>query len=209
MIRVLLVDDHAVLREGLRLLLEAAGIEVVGEAGDGQAALQEVARLDPDIAVMDIGMPIINGIDAMSQLRDQGRRTRVILLSMHQTEQHVREAIRAGAWGYVLKGAGGGALLEAIKAVAAGRKHFSAEISAQLAELMCRPEAAADPMDSLTTRERQVLSLVVEGRTSADIASLLFLSVKTVETYRSRLMQKLGVDDVVGLIKYVLRRESR
>lgn len=206
MARILIADDHAVLRDGLRLLLQAAGHDVVGEARDGREALQEISRLDPDIVVMDIGMPIINGLDALRRLTAQHRRTRVLLLSMYDEEQYVREAIRGGAWGYVLKGTNSGTLLEAVKTIAAGRHYFTATLSEQIRALVLEPAEPADPLDSLSSREREVLRLVLDGKTSAEIARLLFLSTKTVETYRSRLMQKLHAPDLVSLVKYMSGR---
>lgn len=197
------------LRDGLKLMLAAAGYQVVGEAADGRAALQEIIRCDPDIAVMDITMPLINGIDVLRQLNEQKRRVKVVLLSMHQSETYVREAVRAGAYAYVLKGSGGQALLDALTAVSNGRRYFSSELSEQLHESLSRAADNSDPMDSLSTRERQVLNLVVDGKSSAEIATILNLSVKTVDTYRSRLMQKLGVGDLVGLVKYVMQRAEK
>lgn len=206
MIRVFLADDHPVMRDGLKLILSnATDIEVVGDAGDGQQALQDIARLLPDVALMDIAMPMINGIEALRALTQREKPTRVIMLSMHQSEQYVQEALRAGAWGYLLKGGPSQEVLEAIRSVHKGHRYFAHEIAERMRELMLRGEEHHSPLDALSARERQVLQLVVEGKSSSEIGKLLFLSPKTVDTYRSRLMQKLNVGDVPALVRLSIR----
>ena len=202
-IRVLLVDDHAMLRAGLKALLEAAGISVVGEAGDGRAALQRAVELKPDVVVMDISMPDMNGIEAARLLREKCPATRVVMLSMHSSSEHVYRAFEAGAAGYLLKESAGEEAEAAVRAVHGGNRYISSAIAT--------PESAAQshakhssPLERLTARERRVLQLVVEGKSSAEIGKALFLSRKSVETYRSRLMKKLGVSDVPALVKFAI-----
>ncbi|MEM9072514.1 MAG: response regulator transcription factor [Myxococcota bacterium] len=197
-IRVVLADDHTIVREGLRALLASADdIEIVAEAGDGREAVRLAEEHSPDVVVMDLAMPMLNGVDATRRIRQSKPRTQVVVLSMHGTDAHVRPAVRAGARGYLLKGAGLSDLLVAVRAVAQGESFYSEAIEERL----------QGPSDSetLTPREREVLQLVGEGRTSPEIAKLLFVSVKTVEGHRSRLMQKLGVRNVAGLVKSALR----
>ena len=198
-IGVLLADDHAIFREGLKALLGAQGdIRVVGEAGDGREAVRLAQALRPDVLVMDISMPHLNGVEAVRVLRDRCPGTRVIMLSMHSTGEHVYRAFEAGASAYVLKESAAAQLLTAINTVFAGGRYLSPALGA------VPLQAPASPLDSLSTRERQVLQLVAEGRSSAEIAALVHLSPKTVETYRSRLMKKLGLADVPALVKFAV-----
>jgi len=201
-IRVLLVDDHAMMREGLRALLAASpGISVVGGAGTGREALRSAAELQPDVVVMDIAMPDLNGIEAATMIRERCPNTRVVILSMHSSSEHLYRAFAAGASGYVLKSSAGAEVIQAVQAVHAGRRY----VSPALREIYAAQTAArASPLESLSARERQVLQLVVEGKSSAEIAELVHLSRKTVETYRSRIMKKLGVNDVPSLVKFAL-----
>ena len=204
-IRVYVADDHAMIRDGLRALLESHGdIEVVGGAGDGRQAVVEAKRLQPDIVLMDISMPGLNGIEAAALLREAAPKARVIMLSMHANSEHLFRALHAGARGYVLKNSAGAELADAVREVHAGKRHFSPKVAEILVEGYVREERVASPMQALSAREREILQLVAEGRTSAQIADALSLSPKTVDTYRSRLMQKIGVTDMVGLVKFAI-----
>ena len=201
-ITVFLVDDHTIVRDGLRYLLEAQkNIRVVGEAPDGREAIRKVKRLRPDIVIMDILMAGLNGIEAAGQICRECPATRVIMLSMQSSSESIVRALKAGASGYLLKESAGRELVNAIHEVHAGRRYLSPKVSEQvIGACLNRAEEMRDPLATLSRREREVLQLVVEGRTSAEIADTLFLSVKTVETYRSRLMQKLGIRDIPCLL---------
>ena len=202
-IRVLLADDHALMREGLRALLTTAtDIEVVGEVRTGREAERQVARLNPDVVLMDIAMPELNGIEAARVIHLRCPAVRIVMLSMHATAEYVYRAFEAGACGYLLKEVAVEEVITAVRAVHAGKRY----LSPALAESVPDPGAghARGPVDSLSTRERQVLQLVVEGCTSSEIAGMFHLSPKSVETYRSRLMSKLGVRDVPSLVKFAL-----
>jgi DNA-binding NarL/FixJ family response regulator len=202
--RVLLADDHAVVRYGLRALLEMSGAQVVGEAGDGREMLRLARELDPDVAILDVTMPGLNGIDATEILREQCPRTRVVILSMHASSEHVHRAFAAGASAYLLKGSASEEILHAVQAVLAGRQYLSRELAP--VDLPTLPgKNQSSPLDRLSTRERQVLQLVVEGHSSSQIAALVHLSSKSVDTYRSRLMKKLGVSDITALVKFAVR----
>jgi DNA-binding NarL/FixJ family response regulator len=204
-IRVLLADDHAVMREGLRALLAAsAGISVVGEVGNGREALRRAETLRPDVVVMDIAMPELNGIEAAALIRSRCPGTHVVILSMHSSSEHVYRAFAAGAAGYVLKSSAGAEVISAVQTVHLGRRYLSPALLEAYAVAVHDP-ARPGPLDSLSARERQVLQLVVEGKSSAAIAVLVQLSPKTVDTYRSRIMQKLGVRDVPSLVKFALQ----
>ena len=203
-IRVLIADDHAVVRYGLRALLELSGSEVVAEADEGRQALRLARKLKPDVAILDVTMPGLNGIDATEVLREECPETRVVILSMHSDSEHVHRAFAAGASAYLLKGSASEEVVEAVRATWAGRKYLSRELAPVVGADM--PSARkAGPLDSLSARERQVLQLVVEGHSSARIAALVHLSPKSVDTYRSRLMRKLGVSDVTALVKFAVK----
>ena len=202
-LKVLLVDDHAVMREGLAALLSAAGIDVIGTASNGREAVHLARELTPDVVVMDISMPDLNGIEAARQIRVRAPSVRVVMLSMHANREHVHQALAAGADGYVLKESAATEVAAAVRAVAAGRRYLSPAIEAAMLE--AGGSATRGPLESLSTRERQVLQLVVEGGSSAEIARTVHLSPKTVETYRSRLMKKLGVHDVTALVKFAVQ----
>lgn len=200
-LRVLLADDHALLREGLRALLASSGdIEVVAEVANGREALERALALKPDVVLMDIGMPDMNGIDATALLRERLPAARVIVLSMHGDAEHVYRALEAGASGYLLKESAAAEVIAAVRAVHAGRRYLTAAV-----QQFASRHGPTSPLASLSARERQVLQLVVEGRTSAEIAALLHLSPKSVETYRSRLMHKLGVGDLPTLVKFAIQ----
>ena len=202
-IRVLIADDHALIREGLaELLKQSADIEVVAQASDGREALRLAEQLKPDVAVLDIMMPGLNGIDATTVLADRVPSLKVVMLSMHGGAQHVMLALAAGARGYLLKQSASREIAPALRAVQAGKRYLCAEVEG----LVQHGEAKAEvgPLLQLSSRERQVLQLVAEGRSSAEIGDLLHLSAKTVDTYRSRLMQKLGLTDVASVVKFAV-----
>jgi len=202
-IRVLLADDHALMREGLRALLATTpDIEVVGEVRTGREAERQVARLNPDVVLMDIAMPELNGIEAARVIHLRCPAVRIVMLSMHATAEYVYRAFEAGACGYLLKEMAVEEVITAVRTVHGGGRY----LSPALAEFVLDHGAghARGPVNSLSTRERQVLQLVVEGRTSNEIARMIYLSPKSVQTYRSRLMMKLGVSDVPSLVKFAL-----
>ncbi len=209
-ITVLLADDHAVVRDGLQLLLEAQGdIKVVGDAANGHEAVHQVERLRPDVVVMDIAMPELNGIEATQQIREGCPSAQVVILSMHYTSEHIFRALQAGARGYLLKESAGIEVVNAVRTVQAGHRYLSQKISDKVIDNYVHQREAAEttsPLARLSPRERQVLQLVAEGKSSAEIASVLSLSHKTVETYRSRLMQKLGISDLPSLVKFAIRQ---
>lgn len=209
MTTIYLADDHAVLRDGLQALLDAQpGLQVVGAAADGRQAVADIDRLRPDVAIVDIAMPLLNGLDATEQILQCSPATRVVILSMHATSEFVYRALQAGCYGYLLKESAGKELVAAVHAVAAGQRYLSAAIEHILVDdyLGLRQAAATGgPLDQLSAREREVLQLVVEGHSSADIAQQLSLSPKTVDSYRSRLMQKLAIHDLPGLVKFAIQ----
>ncbi len=207
-IRVVIADDHAVVRDGLRLLLDSQpDIEVVGEACDGREAVQQVAALRPDVVVMDLAMPGLNGIEATRRVVAEFPETQVVALSMYSTAQHMFHALDAGALGYLRKESAGAEVAKAIRAVMAGQRYLSQKAMDTLVEeglRQRRSTAAVSPLERLSPREREILQLVVEGKPSSEIGEALQLSPKTVDTYRSRLMSKLGVDDLPGLVKFAI-----
>ncbi len=199
MIKVLLADDHQIVREGLRSLLSKADdVEIVGEADDGNKAVDLAQELEPDVVVMDLAMPNLNGVDATERIRRALPKTKVVVLSMHATDAHARPAVKAGAKGYLLKGSGLDDLLTAIRTVHKGGTFYTPEVAEMLKD-------DKSPAEKLTTREREVLQLVGEGRSSPEIAKMLHVSVKTVEGHRSRLMTKLRAKNVAGLVRSAVR----
>jgi DNA-binding NarL/FixJ family response regulator len=208
-ITVFLADDHAVVRDGLRFLLEAEhDIKVVGDVANGRDAVRRVVQLCPDVAIIDIAMPELNGIEAARKIGQVCPSTQVIILSMHSTTEHVFQALQAGARGYLLKESAGIEVVNAVRAVHAERRYLSQKISDGLVDDYVRQRQAAEaksPLARLSPREREVLQLVVEGKSSAEIAGILSLSLKTIETYRSRLMRKLGISDLPGLVKFAIQ----
>ena len=205
-IKVLLADDHAIVRDGLKMLLEHSGISVIGETDNGRKALKLAAELLPDVVVMDITMPELNGIEAASQIHDKSPDSQVVILSMHATEEYIFMALEAGVLGYVLKESAGREVVDAVRAAHAGNFYLSKKIGDTVIQkfISRRSDGPVSPLQSLSHRERQVLQLVVEGKTSAEIAKKIFLSPKTVETYRSRLMKKLGVNGMTELIAFAI-----
>jgi len=208
-IRVLLVDDHRVVREGLRSLLASYDdIKVVGEASNGREAVRSAQEIRPDVIVMDIAMEDMNGIEATRQIIDTCPGCRVVILSMHATSEYIHQALKAGAIGYLLKESAGQEVVEAIFAVARGRKYLSQRLSETMAEEMIIDDKRLKkegPVQSLSPREREIVQLVVEGKSSSEIADMLFLSAKTIETYRSRLMKKLDTPNVPALVKFAIK----
>lgn len=208
-ITIFLADDHAVVRDGLRFLLEAQhDIRVVGDAANGRDAVRRVRELCPDVVLVDIAMPDLNGIETARQIQETCPSARIIILSMHATTEHIFHALRVGVHGYLLKESAGTEVIHAVRAVHGGGRYLSQKISEKVLDdyvLQRQAAGAASPLSRLTPREREVLQLVAEGRTSAEIASTLSLSPKTIETYRSRLMRKLGIDDLPGLVKFAIQ----
>lgn len=205
--RVLLVDDHAMVRAGLRALLaNIQGVEVAGEAGDGVQALGLVASLAPDIVITDIGMVPMNGLDLAGRIREDHPSVRIIVLSMHDGEEYVARALKNGASGYVLKDSAPLELELAIRATLAGDVYLSPRTARQIvATLPGREGEAAKPADSLSPRQREILRMIAEGNATKEIAFALGISVKTVETHRAQIMEKLGIRDVAGLVRFAIR----
>jgi DNA-binding NarL/FixJ family response regulator len=203
MIRIVIVDDHALVREGVtRLLEEAPDLRVIGSFDDDTAAVRFAARAEPDVAIVGVAMRRTSGIDLARRLRAVSPKTRLLMLSMHARPEYVQQAFRAGANGYVLKEAAGAEVVAAVRAVHAGKRYLSAGIA-----LRGSGEAVVeDPLERLSAREMEVLKLVVEGNTSHEVAQLLGLSPKSIDTYRSRLMTKLDVDHLTALVKFAIRR---
>ncbi len=202
-LRIILADDHCIVRQGIRALLEGAGFEVAGEAADGQEAIRLVDTLEPDVVILDLMMPMLNGLDAGRQIRQRHASIPILLLTMHTEEHHVAAALRAGIKAYVLKTQAAEDLVRAIREVVRGHVFLSAAVSRVVVEGYVSGVPA--PGDSLAPRERQVLQLVAEGNTSKEIAVLLGLSVKTVDSYRARVMEKVGVHDTASLVRYAIR----
>jgi DNA-binding NarL/FixJ family response regulator len=209
MITVFLADDHAIIRDGLKALLDVqTDIEVVGIANNGREAVANVTRLQPDVVILDISMPELNGIDAAEQIAAACPDSRIIMLSMYDTAQYIKRALNTGAFGYLLKESAGVEVLDAVRTVYVGKRYFSQKISETVIEQFAQQESGhgqKDPLQRLSTREREVLQLVVEGNSSAQIAELLVLSPKTVDTYRSRLMSKLEIDNLPDLVKFAIQ----
>jgi DNA-binding NarL/FixJ family response regulator len=206
MIRVLLADDHALLRAGLRTLLAGrGGIVVVAEAGDGREALRLVREQRPDVALVDVAMPGLSGLELAERIADEQPATRVLILSMHKDEAYVRRALHAGVAGYLLKDSDTDELERAIRAVARGDGYFSPAVSALLAGEYRR--GGEPPAEALSPRQREVLRQIALGRSTKAIARALGLSVKTVETHRAGLMRRLHIHDVAGLVRYALREK--
>ena len=206
MIRVLLADDHSLVRAGIRSLLGAmADVEVVAEASSGEEALELAGREQPDVVLMDIAMKGITGLEAAARMRELHPAVRVVILSMHSGEEYVLQALRAGAAGYLLKDAATGELELALRSVMRGESWLSPAVSRQVVEGYVQRAGAEAPPDVLTARQREVLRLVAGGKSTKEIAFFLNLSVKTVETHRAQIMERLGIRDVPGLVRYALR----
>ena len=205
-ITILLADDHHVVRQGLRSLLELEpGFRVLGEASSGVEAIQMVEQLHPDVLVLDLMMPALNGLEVTRRVHDM---TKVLILSMHADEGYVLEALNNGAFGYLLKDSTATELVQALKAVSTGRRYLGSPFSEQAINtyLERTRSTPADPYDTLTAREREVLQLVVEGHSTSDIAALLSISARTVDTHRSNLMRKLQLNSQIELVRFALKR---
>jgi DNA-binding NarL/FixJ family response regulator len=203
-IRVVLADDHVLVRQSLKSLLEREGFQVVGEASDGNEAIRRVNSMHPDIAVMDISMPILNGVEVAREVRLSSPKTKSILLTQHDERQYISEALEAGVKGYVLKSQAFGDLVQAIKQVSRGQPYFSPGVSAAVVEVFHSKSERRS--DLLTARERQVLQLIAEGKSTKDVASLLGITVKTAESHRTALMKKLNIHEIASLVLYAVRR---
>jgi DNA-binding NarL/FixJ family response regulator len=196
-ISVLLADAHAILLDSLRALLEAEGdLKVVGRAMDGEEAVRLARQLRPDIAIVEVKMPVMNGIEATRRIRESSPSTLILMLSAQASAHYVDQALRAGAGGYVVKGSSGPELVKAVRAIIEGKRYLSASLARGM---------APDPLASLTVREREVLQLIADGKSNAAAASILGLSPRSVETYRARAMQKLGIEDLPTLVKFAIR----
>lgn len=207
-IKVILADDHTVVRDGLKLILESASdIKVIAEASDGLQTIQKARDHKPDVILMDISMPNMNGIEASKRILDENPDIKIVILSMQSTVEDIFRALKAGATGYLLKESAGSEVVDAVHAASNGRRYLSRKVDDILIDsYIYESESIGDtsPLEKLSSREKEVLQLVAEGKSSNEIAELLFLSVKTIETYRSRLMQKLGIKDKAGLIKFAI-----
>jgi DNA-binding NarL/FixJ family response regulator len=208
----MLADDHVLVRAGIRALLEALpDVEVVAEVSDGRAALEQLLKTKPDVAFLDIAMPGLNGIEVAERAAHDAPATRVVMLSMHNTNSHVVRALRAGAVGYLLKDAAADELPVLLRAVMSGETYLSPAIAKHVVDGFLQREGATDEssassaLDGLTSRQREILQLVAEGRSTKEVAQLLSLSIKTVETHRSQIMNRLDIHDVAGLVRFAIR----
>jgi len=210
-IKIFIADDHAIVRDGIRLLLEEeADMKVIGEAGNGREAVTKTRKLCPDVVVMDIEMPGLNGIEAIEKIHENCDSSKVIILSMHSSSEYIRRALKSGARGYILKESAGKELVRSIRSVSSGRRYLSREITEKLIDTYIDLDQYAfaeriSPLEKISSREREILQLVVEGKSSAEIADIIYISKKTVETYRSRMMQKLEISNIPNLVKFAIR----
>jgi two-component system response regulator NreC len=204
MLNVLLADDHQIVRQGLRALLEREGFNVVAEAADGHEAVKLAETLLPDVAVLDLTMPSLNGIDAAQQMLRLSQGIKIIVLTMHAEDQYVLPALRAGISGYVLKSKATADLVQAIKEVSRGGIYLSPGVSNVVVQAYLSKTDL--PVDPLTSRERQVLQLIAEGKTTKELAAVLGVSVKTAESHRSRIMEKLDIHETATLVRYAIRQ---
>ncbi len=202
-IQVLLADDHQIVRQSLRLLLEREGLKVVGEAADGQDAVTIAESTHPDVAVLDVTMPVLNGLDAAREIQKVSPRTKTVFLTVHDEDPYLLDALRAGAKGYVVKTHAAENLIQAIREAARGGVYLSPEVSRAVVQAyQNKTELSPDP---LSPRERQVLQLIAEGKTTKEVASVLNISVKTAETHRTHIMEKLDIHETASLVRYAIR----
>jgi two-component system, NarL family, response regulator NreC len=202
--RILLADDHVIVRQGLRLLLQREGFEVIGEAANGQEAIRVARESCPDVAVLDYAMPLLNGIDAAREILQACPRSKAILLTMHTDDQYVLEALKTGVTGFVVKSQAPADLIRAVHEVLRGMMYLSPRVSRTLVQAyLAKSELPPDP---LTPREREVLQLVAEGKTTKEVAKLLGISVKTAESHRTRILKKLDTPNTAGIVRYAIRR---
>lgn len=205
-IGVILVDDHEVVRDGLRHLLEAeADLRVLAGFGEGAEAVRFAAHAHPDVALIDVAMPGMNGIEVARRIHDACPATQVLMLSMHADLEYIYQAMRAGARGYLIKESAGSEVVNAVRALHAGKRYLSRNLDESAIERYLRERGERNPLERLSARERQVLQMIVEGMTSAEVAERLSLSPKSVDTYRSRLMAKLEIEDLPALVKFAIR----
>jgi DNA-binding NarL/FixJ family response regulator len=206
-VRVILADDHTLVRAGIRSLLEELdNVEVLADCGDGREALRLIDEHRPDVAVLDIGMPELNGLEVARRAAQASPNTRIIILSMYADPSYVRQALKAGVSGYLIKGAAVSELSLAIEAVMRGERYLTPKVSQTVVEGFLREsDEQGEPVEDLTERQREILQLIAEGQSTRDIAQLLDVSVKTVETHRLRLMDRLGIRDVPGLVRFAIR----
>jgi two-component system response regulator NreC len=203
-IQVLLADDHQIVRQGLKGILEREGFKVVGDAADGREAIRIAESVQPDVAILDLAMPQLNGLDAAREILRSSPRTKAILLTMHTEDAYVLEALRAGVTGYVLKTQAAGDLVQAIREVIRGAIYLSPGVSRAVVDAY-RAKSELPP-DPLSPREREVLQLVAEGKTTKQVAAVLGVSVKTAESHRTRIMEKLDIHETANLVRYAIRR---
>ncbi len=205
-VRILLADDHAIIRQGLKMIIESlSDMTVVGEATDGRNALEKAEELRPDVIIMDISMPELNGIEATGMICKSQPSVKVIILSMHQTSEHIYQAMQAGARAYILKESAGSCVVDAVRTVMRGKIYFGDGIEEPHIMNGSHRMPLQSPFESLSQRERETLQLVVEGKTNIMIGEILKISSKSVETYRSRLMMKIGVTNVPSLVLYAIQ----
>ncbi len=207
-IRVLLVENHTIVRQGLRRLLEERDVEVVGEAEDGRTAHKMAVELRPDVVIMDVGLPRMGGIEATRRIRKELPDTKIIMLTIHSEESYIYQSLEAGADGYLVKDTAADELLIAIESVLGGKTYLGQNFSPKVLERyrkMAKSGKRADTFSLLTNREREILQLIAEGHTSKKIAGMLFISIKTVENHRANIMSKLEIHDTAGLVRYAIK----